>query len=538
MLVILKKANTWVGLSCILMAFYSCGTAWLDEQPLTDISTATFWTNESDARLILNGIYAQSTIGDNTGNHILRTTSGMIGEASTKNPRVGYWTSGYYIPSSTDVVDLIWNRCYAAIFRANYFLENIESVEMDSNIKAQYIAEVRFLRAYEYFYLSLFFGGVPLITHVLTIDEANTQSRNPLSEVVAFASSEFTEAARDLPATRPDSERGRILKSAALAVKGRLLMMEKKWGEAAAAYKEIIDLDAHLIDPRYKALFEEAGETSKEIIMSTICIASLRPNIQNQRSYHPDMYGGYTEICPTQQVVDAFLMNDGLPIEESPLYDPANPYDNRDPRLYANIFLPYYTVFRGQLYDQTEIASLNTTGYSCKKYVTENYTGDAGNSGDDIILLRYAEVLLSYLESKLENGDAITQELLNQTINLVRGRQEINMPMVTETDPDKLREIVRRERRVEFYFERVIRYMDVMRWGIFMEIANQVVYGMKLTDDPDNYTDFVVETTGKYRGHYIVLDKRGTFKPEHALLPLPQYEININPNLVQNPGYE
>ncbi len=144
---------------------------------------------------------------------------------------------------------------------------------------------------------------------------------------------------------------------------------------------------------------------------------------------------------------------------------------------------------------------------------------------------------MSYLESMLESGQPITQALLDMTINKVRGRDEVKMPAVTETDPARLREIVRRERRVEFALERLIRYMDIRRWGIFMEVMNTKFYGMKLTDDPDNYTKRLVEKTGKYRGHYIPIDKTGSITPEMALLPIPLYERNINPKLEQNPGY-
>src|SRR5690606_11476583 len=122
-------------------------------------------------------------------------------------------------------------------------------------------------------------------------------------------------------------------------------------------------------------------------------------------------------------------------------------------------------------------------------------------------------------------------------INLVRGREAVGMPAVTETNPDALREIVRRERRIEFCLERLIRYMDIRRWGIFMEVMDRKFYGMKLTDNPDNYTDYAVETEGRYRGHYIVIDKRGSYTEANQLLPIPLYEININPSLEQNPGY-
>jgi len=519
-----------------VISLAGCGTDWLDEQPLTSISTATFWKSENDARLALTGIYNQSHIGDNSYTNDLLCMTSATDDGDYKWAGVGVIYSGYFLPAD-GMMSTIWNKSYTTIYRANYFLENIESVEMNQDLKKQFIAEARFLRAYQYFYMSVLFGGVPLVTSVITIDEANTLSRNTLDEVVNFTIGELTEAAKDLPATRPESERGRVLKAAALAVKGRLLMIQKKWSEAASTYQEIIGSGAHQIDPRYKAIFEEEGETSNEIILSTICIAGLRGNPQNQLNYHPDMYGGYHETVPTQRLVDAFLMNDGLPVEESSLYDPANPYANRDPRLYASIFLPNYTEFRGRLFTETGISAMRVTGYSWKKYVTEDYEGAFNNSGDDIILLRYAEVLLGYLESKIESGDAITQDLLDQTINKLRAREEVNMPAVTETDPAKLREIVRRERRVELCFERVIRYMDIRRWGLFMESMNQKVYGMKLTDDPESYTEHNVETTGWYRGHLIVLDKTGTYTADKALMPLPQYEININPNLAQNPGY-
>lgn len=160
-----------------------------------------------------------------------------------------------------------------------------------------------------------------------------------------------------------------------------------------------------------------------------------------------------------------------------------------------------------------------------------------GSSGDDIVLMRYAEVLLGYLEAKLENGDAITQELLDQTINKIRGRASVNMPPVTMTTPDKLREIVRHEYCIEFATERLIRYISIRRWGIYHQVINRVFYGMKMTDDPANYTDFNVAKTGQYAGHLIVLDKTNTIKPGCDLIPIPLPEIELNPALTQNSDY-
>ena len=534
-----NKLSLFLAVFSILLLGQTGCEQFLDEQPLTDLSEAAFWKNENHAMLALTGCYQMSNIGNNSYNNEYLIMESMTDNAGYKHGSVGVIYSGYVREGDTQLVTAVWNRSYKTIFKCNYFLESIDQVEMDAAKKAEYIAEVRFIRAYEYFYLSAFHGAVPLITKVLTIEEANTQSRTPLSTVQDFIVDELTACASDLPTERPDAERGRIIRAAAYGIKGRTLMQQKKWNDAAAAFKSAIDLGVHEIDPRYKELFEERGENNKENILFTNCIAGLYPNAQNQRNYHPDFFGGYSESFLYQNLIDAFPMNDGLPIDESPLYDPENPFDNRDPRLYASIFLPFYTEFRGKIYDPTtELESLvGATGYGQKKMVTEDYDGNAGSSGDNIIRMRYAEILLGYLESKLEAGDVITQSLLDETINKVRGRAAINMPPVTETDAAKLREIVRNERRIEFTQEHFIRWWDIRRWGIFVERVNRKFYGLKLTDDPDNYTKFAVEKTGKYRGHKIVLDKTGSIDSKYELLPIPIFEININPSLEQNPGY-
>lgn len=520
----------------------SCTKDFLDQQPLAQLSESTFWTSPSDALLALTGIYQGSNIGDNTYTNDDLILGSATDDSGYKNGGVGIIYSGYLLPSDGQVVGSTWRKSYTAIFRANYFLENIDKVDMDASLKAQLVAEARFIRAYEYYYMSVLYGGVPIVTKTLSIEEANNQTRNSLKEVQDFAISECTAAAADLPATRPESEKGRVLKGAALGIKGRLLQIQKNWGEAANTFKEIIDLNAHIIDPQYKEIFEEVGENSKEIILSINCVAGLYGNTHNQRNYHPDFYGGYQEDNIFQNLIDDYEMKDGLSINESPLYDPQHPFDNRDPRLYATVFLPGYTVFRGKTFPSdpasTQIASLKgATGYGWKKFVSEDYNGDMGSSGDDIILMRYAEVLLGYLESRIENGDAITQELLDQTINKVRGRAAVQMPPITETDRDKLREIVRHEYRIEFATERLIRYVTIRRWGIYHQVINRVFYGMKMTDDPANYTDFNVAKTGPYAGHLIVIDKTNSIKPGWDLIPIPLPEIDINPALTQNPDY-
>jgi hypothetical protein len=128
----------------------------------------------------------------------------------------------------------------------------------------------------------------------------------------------------------------------------------------------------------------------------------------------------------------------------------------------------------------------------------------------------------------LEAGDPITQDLLDQTINKVRGRESVQMPAVTETNRDVLRTILRRERRVELAMEG-IRNWDIYRWGIADVVLNRKIYGAKVANGPG----------GKYvtdqNGYYYVYERK--FKSHHYLWPIPQSERDINPDLGQNQGY-
>jgi len=514
----------------------------LEENPTDKLSKASFWKTEKDAELALVGLYETwgtygtryNPTGWSTGYIYLSHYTDNARGKGTSDGNIGV---DYYVGCK---MTNFWRFNYQRISRCNNFLENIEDIEMDADKKAEMIAEARYARAYCYFILCQYYGDVPLVTKVLTIDEANSVSRDPKEDVVNFVLNELTAAAQDLPVTRPSSEYGRHVKAAALAMKGRLLMAEEMWSEAADAYKEIIELDVYQIDPRFEELFLDDGEINTEIIQADCHLEDVYGWQVSQQSMVPQFYGGWGEQNLFQNFVDAFLMIDGLSIEESPLYDPDHPFDNRDPRLYATVLLPGYTLFRGRIFqghpDSTTFgignsATPGATGYAQRKFLDENYTGNRSSYGGDFPLIRYAEVLLSYLESKLEAGDAITQSLLDETINQVRGRAAVNMPPVTETDPAKLREIIRRERRVELAFEG-LRYWDIRRWKIAPEVLNKKFYGMKLTDNPETYTDFTVNE----KGHLYSCTKRFDEKYNYVL-PIPQSELDVNPNLSQNPGY-
>lgn len=525
------------------MLWTSCDTAILDKQPLDQLATENFWTTEKDAELALTGVYNKASawstpsiiceFDDETDNGIDRKINQSPFSQGLITPTLG-------------VIKTYWNNSYSHIIACNNFLENIDRiVDMDENLRAEMIAEVRFLRAWAYYNMSQYWGGVPLVTKVLSMDEANSVTSDTKESIVEFVLSELTDIVPDLPATRPSSEHGRIVKGAALAVKGRLLMSEKRWSEAAAAYKSIIDLGAYQIDPQYMELFNGMNEQSSEIIFTRKYLENEMGNA-NQLYYRPNLDGGWHHMNPFQSLVDAYLCVDGKSIEESDLYDPQHPVvkngeNYRDPRLLYTIYYPGISVLKGKVYqghpDSTTVVGdvftydAGMTGYCLRKYIDETYTGDVYNGGSDVPIIRYAEVLLSYLESKIKNGDPIDQALLDETINQVRTRAAVNMPIVEETDPTKLWQILKRERRVELAWEG-LRYWDLVRWGEANEVLNQPAYGIKLTDDPANYTQYRVGPNG----HYHVTDL--IFHPDELPWPFPQDELDINTSLQQKDNWK
>lgn len=534
--------------TCLLSG---CNKDFLDKQPLDQLSTASFWKTESDALLGLTGVYYLE--GEETGtaakqqrefwnqDNYLRLFEATTDNGFEKDNEVTDITSGNLISTYNPVNDL-WKTSYLKIAKCNNFLANIGSVNMDETKRAQMIAEVKTIRAYDYFYMAFLWGDVPLVIKVQSVQEANTVTRTPRADVIAFAISELQAAITDLPATHPDAEKGRISKGGALGILGRVFLAEKSWAEAASAYKQIMDLGIYIIDPSFTNLFIIAGENSKEIILSS----KRMPNVYGNSillSCLGFTWGGFHHYSPFNGELQDFECIDGKPITESPLFNIDNPYVNRDPRLLKTFFINNVTVFKGSKYISSPDSSASKypdqltrrpwSGYALLKFCDANYSGDVRNYGCDFPMIRYAEVLLSYLEANIESGAPITQSLLDQTINKVRGRAEINMPPVTETDATKLTVILRRERRNELAWEG-LRLFDLYRWRIAHIVLNAKFYGMKLCTSvmAPTYTKFPVDAQG-----YFYVKQKNFRENVDYLWPIPQRERDVNPNLTQNPGY-
>jgi hypothetical protein len=531
----------WSILLFIMIFSTGCNSDFFNKQPLDAVSDATFWKTPADAQLALVGCY---TVPNGGGTQDFFSFRGLLfidfiaGEGCDKANVTDLVNSGS-LNSANATILTYWQQAYSKIATCNNFLDHIDNITMDATLKATMKAEVRTIRAYVYFNTALYFGDVPMPVHLLTLNDANSIGQTKQADVWAFAESELKATSAALPATRPALEAGRWTSGAALAVLGRLQMAEKKWSDAAATYKKIIDSNVYSIDPNYAQMFWQSNNNkSPEVMYATQYLTDLY-STSLPLYFFPVAWGGWHQFSPYNNLARDYGCKDGLPTSQSPLFDPTHPYDNRDPRLEYNFFLSKKTMFQGKLYNAEPGSGSpddfstypQWTGYGVQKYCDPSFTGNLRNGGGNTVVIRYAEVLLSYLESQLESGAAINQTLLDQTINKVRGRTSVNLPPITITDASTLRPLVRLERKVEFAFEGM-RLYDLLRWGTAADEINTAFTGLWLTNTPSSYTKFKVDAQG-----YYVYGQKVFTKGVNERWPIPLTEMNVNKNLVQNPGY-
>lgn len=473
----------------------------LEKNPLSQISSETFWKTEKDVELGLAGVY--STLQSSITNYYRMNWDALSDNAYQRHNHASIMNiaQGNVEETSGGLINSIYSECYVGIGACNIFLDKLAQVEMDETKKNQYKGEVLFLRSLFYFTLSEFYGGVPLYTTPVDVEGASVQQSSK-EEVVAQILKDLDEAINVLPSVPYE---GHAVKGSALALKAKVLMHNNQWQEAADVADQLIQSGVFSLYNDYPNLFLTAGQQGNpEIIFST---KYLNPN-DFARFYGPDVeFGWWNSLQPMQDLVDAYECIDGLPISQSPLYDPANPKANRDPRLDYTIRLTTEPVVRSDGFEWSDWEG-SFTGYLVKKHIEpDNVPIDYSvRSEQDFVLLRYAEVLLIYAESKNEASGP--DQSVYDAVNQVRAR--VNMPpLPTGLDQSAMRDRIRHERRVEFGLEG-LRYLDLKRWRTAETVIPTIV-------DPGG------------------VQRR--FSTHHYLWPFPQSEMDINPNLEQNPGY-
>lgn len=511
-------------------SFWGCEKDLLKTIPNDRISSEIYWKTDKDVTLAANAIYANL---EEVWNFVHWDAMSDIGYVTLQWRNESIIAKGVFDGTQARVLS-DWSSAYNGIQAANIFLDNVDKVLTKNQPLIERLkSEVKVLRANRYINLAALFGDVPLVTTQTSLESSKLLTRTPVALVWDFISTELTDAAAVLPKTQ--AEKGRITKGAALALKARAMLYAGRYTDAANAAKEVMDLQVYSLYPSYEKLFSYEAENNQEVIFDRQYIKNVQSNNIFSLTTPNSIWAQVNSFVPTKQAVDAYKMSNGKEITDlTSGFNPLYPYSNRDPRLKYSVIVLGDVLPNDKIYDSRPNSSTadgigyseNTTatGFNVKKYLNKEDLVQPNNCGINIIYLRYAEVLLTYAEAKIE-ANQIDKSVLD-AINLVRERPDVNMPAITGINTQaELRKIVRDERLVELAFEG-LRYTDIRRWRIAENVMPGIIYGMTYVNQNGELR------TVSLPGFVKVFDKNKDY-----LWPIPQRERELNPNLTQNPNW-
>lgn len=529
----------------ILMALlsFSCSDV-LNKEPLDELGDDAFWSDPVLIQYYVNDVYAELLIDSYMLNESRSDNSVTANKEKNKLSELRF---NYNIETPTSTNDNIWNDHYEYIRKCNRFLEKIDNAPVEESTKLLQKGQIHFLRAMFYFDLVKRYGGVVLLDKVLTMNDNWNIPRSSEEECYNFILQDLNKAIEFLPASWDGKDKGRATKGAAWALKSRVELYTKQYDAVIKSCEEVYKLGYELVDGKtpenYRSIWWSTNKDNKEIIFDK---QYKSPDVYNNImiyhmiTYINNPYGdrGWGGMGPTQELVDEFELKDG---GQAPKFsDKSNTgtfdinstkiYENREPRFYANLVCHGTQIFlKGDkgpvtvdryLMDTPDKADGSPSGYNVWKWIDyDNYNYPyAGASGQDHstnwIYIRYAEIFLNDAEARLETNDI--QGAL-KAVNVIRAR--VGLPDITETNQAKLRELIRKERRLELAFEDH-RFWDVRRWKIG-DKTQKKLHGLRFTSP----TEFRVDE----------IDSR-VWDDRLYLNPIPHDEI-LRTNIQQNPGF-
>lgn len=556
--------------------FIGCNK-YLNRQPLDTPATTNYFTNEQEIEQGLTGVYNSTywQVGYDIPLQILYDLYTEIGVE--RSPGIA---SGSF-DATNSTVSSAWSFMYTTIARANELLDGMKSAKNNVSPDAynRIEAEAKVLRAWAYYNLIGLFGDVPYYTSPLSPVQFYTLPRMSKNSIADSLMNNLDDAASKLEWINTDI--GRVNKGVALGLKAKVALMVGKYDIAAAAADSVILSGAYGLNPDYGSLFTRAGQDAN-VNNEIMFIMPLPDDRQNPVTYiglgqASRNVGGQCGRFPTQNLVDKFECIDGKRIDKSSLYDPANPRENRDPRLHwtvtmngdtitgraggsvrrcvFNIYDPttgFYDYSTSNWNERTNNDFSNPfgpvkngVGYLWAKY-SYDMNQDFFKSKTGFIYLRYAEILLTYAEAKIELNqlDGSVMSAINQV------RRRVGMPDVDvaiQHDQAEMRQLVRREKIVELANEG-IHLFDMRRWNTGKIVLNDHVWGASLDkNNPAPVPSFGavgsfsdLNDIGNYSNANQLRFKRElrNFQdPKNNLWPIPQRELDLDKKLTQNSGW-
>lgn len=548
----------------------------LDTAPLNQKSDATMWQTPEDAEQGVSYLYNYL---DGYKNAMWQNDDDVYTDNAVHGIK---WAVSQQAHGVWNPTDYGWSGEYGYIRCANLVFANIDKVEgFTESQRNNVLGQAYFFRGLIYSDLIRQFGDVPYTSEPMELSEQEGIVRNNWKEVYDHVMNDFDQAITLLPEYTTN---GRVNKNVARAFKAQIALYFANPAcphSVSDGYQTVITNTKAIIESGHYGLYDEGYsgtakdytgkyaemfwglnmDNSNESLISVRMISSL-----NKGTYFigfecfPKL--GWGGLNPTQSYVDCFEDCEGAPIAESKIYDPLNPKANRDPRLSVNVIFSGDEMY-GVKVVTTPLPSsgdralypvgcgdATLTGYQAKKWLnpavypeTDGWDHDACASA-----MRFTEVLLMYAEALNETSDR-PQEALD-AVNRVRAR--VGMPALQKTDAslptyvasqEALRQRIRNEWRVEFGFEGNHRQWDARRWNIATDVLNapRYSYKYKIIQDPANALPgdngqvcllYVADGQQDQISNQII-----SYQAHNYVYPIPQDQIDLNPNLTQNPGY-
>lgn len=570
-----KTLLKYICAACVVLGLHSC----LNLDPQDQIGGDKMWATESDFKNFANTFYSWlpgfETVYNDGNAH-----------SDSRSDIMSYSTVNVYSKGTNTVPESDGNYTgnYAHIRRCNLLLENAEHFDKAAAI-SQYVGEAYFFRAWCHFQLVQLYGNAIIARGTFDLNSPELQvARNDRGEVIDFVIDDLRHAIDYLSAASEISEDGRVSREAAQAFLSRVALYEGTWQKfhnsnntratelltiAAEAAKSVIDGRQYSLfgttgnsvalgDSAQKYLFILENEQSNpanctkndnhEYILAKRFDTTVNPigrDITKQCVNNPQWI--------TRNFAQLYLCDDGLPIDKSSRFQgydrKHSEFLNRDNRMRFNLLEPgcyYWTIDKartswengstanGQAYN-----GQNGSGYNNQKWGSERSVAST-EEGYDWPVIRYAEVLLNYAEAVYERDGRISDDDLNYSLNLVRNRVNPDMPKLSNSLVSghglNMREEIRRERTVELYQEG-FRIDDLKRWAQAATMNNPLL-GVKYVGTEFQSSGWNGSNLARNGEGCLILDQDRNWTDKNYLLPIPSGQLELNPNLGQNPGWE
>ena len=532
------------------------------------MTDANFWQNEGHLISVAN-TFTESL----QGKYWLNITEIMADSAPWAVTTAFRTIGAGNFTTEESQINSLWVTAFTGIGRVNYFLNNYNRAEkVSKEIRERYAAEAYFYRAYNYWVLTTYFGDVPYITDELSVESPDVyRGRDPRATVIANITSDLEEHYKYLPEYIPaaSAEFGRISQCTALALLSRIYLYNEMYDEAISAAERAMANPYHQLystgnpSEDYVNLFNWTGRASrnaanKETLLAFVYNYDLGEAARTSHNLSRECWvpGDYARFVPTNSMIEAYLTKDGKIWDPSTVNTYEDVFKDRDPRMVQSI-LPPNTPWEGgksgdlmstddkiytyPLLTNDKTGAMTYSGYYMRKYIEPSTVKYVGHDDNDLVMIRYAEVLLNYIEAKERSG-GVTQDDLDKTINLLRRRVGmVDMKLDALPEGSDIRTEIQRERRVELFFEGH-RYFDIIRWKQGHLLGEDLLgVNKRWLDQSRLAVDLNKDLTWKTKNgqQYLIIETGRTFNPDkHYLLPIPFKQMQLNPNLApQNPGW-